>query len=94
MRILAGAPGDIAPETLRQDEALIGPPGDVFSAACVIFHAIIGEHLFPARGNIEALAMLEDSSRRSILDGDGLCDEFRSRARRYAVNWMSWNTGS
>jgi serine/threonine protein kinase len=75
--VLLGTPGYAAPEQSFSSEGEIGPWTDVFSFACLIYQALTGEQYFDTANFAQALMMVRDSKRRSLLDAKALSPELR-----------------
>jgi serine/threonine protein kinase len=74
-----GTVGYAAPEQSIADAGKSGAATDVFAFACVIYLALAGESYFDADTPVQALLLMRDPKRRSILDGQYLTPELRSR---------------
>jgi eukaryotic-like serine/threonine-protein kinase len=74
-----GTIGYAAPEQSIPDGGVSGTATDVFSFACVIFLALTGEAYFDSDSPVQALMMMRDKKRRSILEGQYLTPELRGR---------------
>jgi serine/threonine protein kinase len=75
-----GTVGYAAPEQTMPDAVGVGSYTDVFSLACVIYFALTGEHYFNANTPIQAMTLMRDKKRRSILEARHLAPELRQRA--------------
>ncbi|HVU01926.1 MAG TPA: serine/threonine-protein kinase [Polyangiaceae bacterium] len=75
--VLLGTPGYAAPEQSFSSEGDVGPWTDVFGFACVVFYALTGEQYFDTANFAQALLMVRDTRRRSLLECRGLSPEFR-----------------
>ncbi len=77
--IPVGTVGYAAPEQAMPDKFGVGTYTDVFSFACLIYLVLTGEQYFLAHSPIQALAIMRDKKRRSILEGKHLSPEIRQR---------------
>src|SRR5689334_23228072 len=75
--VLLGTPGYAAPEQSFASEGDIGPWTDVFGFACLIFHALTGEPYFDTANFAQALLLVREPKRRSILESRALSPELR-----------------
>ena len=73
-----GTPGFIAPEQF-DERGVVGPLGDLFSLAAIVFYVLTGENLFEGRSAAAAVASAKASERRSLLDVPTLAFELRER---------------
>ncbi len=74
-----GTVGYAAPEQCIQDSGVSGLTTDIWSLACVIYLALTGDDFFPADTPIQALLLMRDKKRRSILEGRALSPSLRKR---------------
>lgn len=78
--VLLGTPGYAAPEQSFAGEGDVGPWTDVFSFACVIHFLLTGEQYFDTASFGQAVLLIRDSKRRSLLDAQSLTPELRDNA--------------
>ncbi len=78
--IPVGTVGYAAPEQTMPDKFGVGTYTDVFSFACLIYLVLTGEPYFVAHTPIQAMALMRDKKRRSLLEGQHLSPELRQRA--------------
>jgi eukaryotic-like serine/threonine-protein kinase len=76
--VLLGTPGYCAPEQSFPDQIGVGSYTDVFSLACCAYFVLTGQAYFDAPSIPEMLVAVYSPSRRSLLDGAGLCPELRA----------------
>jgi serine/threonine protein kinase len=74
-----GTVGYAAPEQVMPDAIGVGTYTDVFSLACVIYFALTGQHYFEATTPIQAMTLMRQKTRKSVLDGRHLAPEIRQR---------------
>jgi eukaryotic-like serine/threonine-protein kinase len=74
-----GTIGYAAPEQCMPDSGVSGITTDIFSFACVVYFVLTGDEYFPADTPIQAMLMMREKKRRSILDGRALSPELRKR---------------
>jgi serine/threonine protein kinase len=74
-----GTVGYAAPEQTMPDTISVGTYTDVFSLACVIYFALTGTHYFDSHTPIQAMTLMRQKSRKSLLDGKHLAPEIRQR---------------
>lgn len=74
-----GTVGYAAPEQCMPDLGASGLTTDLFSFACVVYLVLTGEEYFPAETPIQALLLMRDKKRRSILEGRALAASLRKR---------------
>ena len=75
--VFLGTPGYAAPEQSFASEGEIGPSTDVFSFACLTFFALTGEQYFDTGNFAQALLMVRETKRRSLLEATPLRPELR-----------------
>lgn len=75
--VLLGTPGYAAPEQSFSGDGDVGPWTDVFSFACLIYFLLTGEQYFDTSNFGQALIMIRDPKRRSLLDAVALAPELR-----------------
>jgi serine/threonine protein kinase len=78
--IPVGTVGYAAPEQTMPDKFGVGTYTDVFSFACLIYLVLTGEPYFVSHTPIQAMALMRDKKRRSVLEGQHLSPELRQRA--------------
>jgi serine/threonine protein kinase len=78
--IPVGTVGYAAPEQTMPDKFGVGTYTDVFSFACLIYLVLTGEQYFVSHTPIQAMALMRDKKRRSLLEGQHLSPELRQRA--------------
>jgi serine/threonine protein kinase len=61
------------------DLGVSGITTDLFSFACVVYLVLTGDEYFPADTPIQAMLMMREKKRRSILEGRALSPELRKR---------------
>jgi serine/threonine protein kinase len=74
-----GTVGYAAPEQCMPDSGTSGRTTDIFSFACVVYLVLTGEEYFPADTPIQAMMMMREKARRSIMDGRHVSPELRKR---------------
>jgi serine/threonine protein kinase len=74
-----GTVGYAAPEQCMPDSGKSGMTTDIFSFACVVYLVLTGEEYFPADTPIQAMMMMREKKRRSIMDGRHVSPELRKR---------------
>ncbi|HEY3495858.1 MAG TPA: serine/threonine-protein kinase, partial [Polyangiaceae bacterium] len=75
-----GTVGYAAPEQTMPDTVSVGTYTDVFSLACVIYFALTGQHYFESNTPIQAMTLMRQKGRKSLLEGKHLAPEIRQRA--------------
>ena len=55
-----------------------GTTTDIFSFACVVYLVLTGDEFFPADTPVQAMIMMREKKRRSILEGRALAPELRN----------------
>jgi hypothetical protein len=76
-RVMLGTPGYAAPEQSFPSEGDIGPWTDVFSLACLVYYMLSGETYFPTSHFGQALLMVREPARKSLVGTRALCPELR-----------------
>jgi serine/threonine protein kinase len=74
-----GTIGYAAPEQCMPDLGASGITTDLFSFACVVYLVLTGDEYFPADTPVQAMLMMREKKRRSILEGRALSPELRRR---------------
>jgi serine/threonine protein kinase len=74
-----GTLGYAAPEQCMPDLGPSGVTTDLFSFACCVYLVLTGDEYFPAETPVQALMMMRDKKRKSILEGRALSPELRKR---------------
>ncbi len=74
-----GTVGYAAPEQCMPDMAPSSAAIDIFSLACCVYLAITGDEYFPSDTPIQAMMLMREKKRRSILEGRALSPELRKR---------------
>ena len=77
--LLIGTPGYAPPELTSLDPKRFGAWTDVFATACVVYFLLTGEDYFDAGDVAEAMALIRQPHRRSILESRGLTPDLRQR---------------
>jgi serine/threonine protein kinase len=77
--VAVGTIGYAAPEQCMPDLGASGVATDLFSFACVVFLVLTGDEYFPADTPVQAMLMMRDKKRRSILEGRALSPQLRQR---------------
>jgi hypothetical protein len=75
--VLLGTPGYGAPEQSFSSEGDVGPWTDVFSFACLVYQILTGEQYFDTGNFAQALLMVRETNRRSLLEARTLSPEMR-----------------
>jgi serine/threonine protein kinase len=76
-RVMLGTPGYAAPEQSFPSEGDIGPWTDVFSLACLVYYMLSGEAYFSTQHFGQALLMVRETQRKSLIGTKALCPELR-----------------
>lgn len=74
-----GTVGYAAPEQCMPDSGSSGVTADLFSFACVVYLVLTGQEYFPADTPVQALLLMRDKKRRSILESPALAPGLRQR---------------
>jgi hypothetical protein len=77
--VILGTPGYAAPEQAALDERRMGPWTDVFGLAALFYFLLTGEDYFHVDSPMDALSVVKDPKRRSVLEVSGLAPELRER---------------
>ncbi|HYJ11020.1 MAG TPA: serine/threonine-protein kinase [Polyangiaceae bacterium] len=75
-----GTIGYAAPEQCMPDLGSSGVTTDLFSFACCVYLVLTGDEYFPAETPVQAMVMMRDKKRKSVLEGRALSPELRKRA--------------
>jgi serine/threonine protein kinase len=78
-----GTVGYAAPEQCMPDLGASGLTIDLFSFACVVYLVLTGDEYFPADTPVQAMLLMREKKRRSILDGRALAPELRRAGARH-----------
>ena len=77
--IPVGTLGYAAPEQCLPDSTGTGTYTDIFALACTLYFILTGDTLFESDALLKYMLAIRDGKRRSLLDGQALVPELRSR---------------
>lgn len=77
--LLVGTPGYAAPEQAAIDVSRIGAWTDVFALGPLFYFVLTGQPYFEVRSAMQAIAIVRDPARRSLLESPHLTQELRAR---------------